>query len=60
MPLRRLAPIVAGFAASLCIAPSVHAASIVSLPEPGSLVLLSLGVAGLLIGRRASRKPPRD
>ena len=37
-----------------------HAAGSVALPEPGGLTLLSLGIAGLLIGRRAARKPPHD
>jgi hypothetical protein len=37
-----------------------YAAETMVLPEPGSLTLLSLGVAGLIIGRRAARKPPKD
>lgn len=30
------------------------------LPEPGNLVLLAIGVAGLLIGRHGSRSRRRD
>jgi hypothetical protein len=30
------------------------------LPEAGTLMLLSLGIAGVLIGRRAARRPPKD
>lgn len=32
----------------------------VSIPEPGDLGLLVLAVAGLIIGRHASRKAPRE
>ena len=35
-----------------------HAQGSVVLPEPGTLTLLSMGVAGVLVGRRLSRKPP--
>jgi hypothetical protein len=45
---------------SLLFAAPAHAAETMILPEPGSLTLLSLGVAGLIIGRRAARKPPKD
>lgn len=36
------------------------AAGTIALPEPGTLTLLTLGIAGVLIGRLASRKPPGD
>lgn len=44
-------------AALLASAPTVH-----SIPEPTDLALFSMGVAGLLIGRRAAmrRKRRRD
>ncbi|MBK6803009.1 MAG: PEP-CTERM sorting domain-containing protein [Novosphingobium sp.] len=31
-----------------------------SVPAPSALTLLALGVAGLLIGRYGSRRPPSD
>ena len=46
--------------ASLLLAIPAHAAGSIALPEPGALTLLSIGVAGVLIGRRVSRKPPQD
>ena len=42
----------------LFAAAPVYAAGSVALPEPGTLTLLTLGVAGLVIGRQAARKPP--
>ncbi len=30
------------------------------IPEPTDLTLLALGVAGVIIGRRAAKKPPKD
>lgn len=32
----------------------------ISIPEPSNLALLFIGVAGLIIGRRASRNRRRD
>jgi hypothetical protein len=46
--------------ANLVLAAPAHAAGSIALPEPNTLMLLSLGVAGLLIGRHVARKPPRD
>lgn len=45
-------------AIALCglLAGPAHAAGGFVLPEPDSLVTLGLGIAGLLIGRRAARK----
>ncbi|HKT85862.1 MAG TPA: PEP-CTERM sorting domain-containing protein [Novosphingobium sp.] len=39
---------------------TAHAATGISLPEPGSLALLGMGVAGVILGRRLSSKRPRD
>lgn len=47
-------------AISLLFAVPAYAANSTDVPEPGALTLLSLGVAGVLIGRRFSRKPPQD
>lgn len=44
---------------SALVAVPAHAADSVALPEPGSLTLLGLGVAGVLIGRTIARKPPQ-
>jgi PEP-CTERM motif len=30
------------------------------IPEPTDLALFALGVVGLIIGRRSSRRPPQD
>jgi hypothetical protein len=40
--------------------PAYAAAATTILPEPGTLTLLGLGVAGVAIGRRFSRKPPQE
>lgn len=37
-----------------------HAADGVSLPEPSGLLLLGLGIAGVALGRRFSRRRERD
>ncbi|MEW9855707.1 PEP-CTERM sorting domain-containing protein [Novosphingobium sp. M1R2S20] len=50
----------ASFLALLPVA-SAHAASgSIPLPEPSALVLLTLGIAGVAIGRKFSAKRPRD
>jgi hypothetical protein len=51
---------VLGIATSLLLVAPAHATDSTALPEPGTLTLLSIGVAGVLIGRRFSRKPPED
>ena len=48
-----------GIAASLLLALPAHAQS-VSLPDPSGLTLFSLGVAGLILGRRAAARRKRD
>jgi hypothetical protein len=45
-------------AAGFVLAGPAHAAGSTVLPEPGTLTLLSMGLAGVLIGRRFARKPP--
>ena len=45
---------------SLCLAGAAHAGGRVTLPDPNALTLLALGVAGLLIGRRAARRRDGD
>lgn len=30
------------------------------IPEPTDVTLLAMGLAGLIIGRRAAKKPPKD
>jgi hypothetical protein len=38
-----------------------HAADSIQIPEPTDLLLFSMGVLGLIIGRQAARKkPPKD
>lgn len=44
---------------SLMATPALAQASM-SIPEPSAAVLLGLGVAGLLIGRRVARRPSDD
>ena len=57
----RLPRIAAALAFSLTIAAPAHANGSVPLPDPGGLTLLSLGLAGLIIGRRAaSRRKDED
>lgn len=48
------------FLAVLAMATPAFAQSQVSVPEPSDIGLFALGVAGLIIGRRSSRRPPRD
>lgn len=31
----------------------------ISIPEPTDITLLALGVAGLIIGRRGAKRPPK-
>jgi hypothetical protein len=40
--------------------PALAAGGSVALPEPSALLLLSMGVMGVAIGRRFSSKRPRD
>lgn len=37
-----------------------HASGGVALPEPSSMLLFTLGTAGVVIGRKLSAKRPRD
>ena len=58
--MRKLIKIALGTCTSLLLSVPAYAADSTALPEPGTLTLLSLGVAGVLIGRRASRRPPDE
>lgn len=44
------------FAATVVASPAYASAGGVALPEPSGLLLLGLGVAGVVVGRRFSRK----
>ncbi|WP_229814059.1 PEP-CTERM sorting domain-containing protein [Novosphingobium colocasiae] len=44
---------------ALLIAAPAHAAGGVVLPEPSSMLLFTLGTAGVVIGRKLSAKRPR-
>jgi len=43
-------------AVSLSLAGTAHAAGAVALPDPSGVTLFTLGVAGLLVGRRFAGK----
>jgi uncharacterized membrane protein YfcA len=59
--LRQLPTILtAAVLTSLVSTPAFAADGSVALPEPSALLLLSMGVAGVAIGRRFSSKRPRD
>ena len=40
--------------------PAQAATASVALPDPSGLMLFSLGVVGVIVGRQASRKRPKD
>lgn len=44
----------------LLTSPAYAGTGSIALPEPSALLLLSMGVAGVAIGRRFSSKRPRD
>ena len=48
-----------GIAASLALAAPAHAQS-VTLPDPSGLTLFSLGVIGLIVGRRVAGRREDD
>ncbi|WP_374409817.1 PEP-CTERM sorting domain-containing protein [Novosphingobium colocasiae] len=56
MPLLRALP--AALPALLTAVPA-HASGGVVLPEPSSMLLFTLGTAGVVIGRKLSAKRPR-
>ncbi len=62
MPRHRPLPTILSAAglSALLATPAFAAEGSVALPEPSALLLLSLGVAGVAIGRRFSSKRPRD
>ena len=48
-------------ACSLLLAlPAEAATTSIALPDPSGLMLFSLGVVGVIVGRQASRKRPKD
>jgi hypothetical protein len=49
-----------GVITALLSSPALASTGSVALPEPSALLLLSVGVAGVAIGRRFSSKRPRD
>ena len=52
--------IFAGIALGLAAASPAWAGASMSIPEPSDLALLSMGLAGLIIGRHVARKLPED
>jgi len=48
------------FVAALLFASPAYASGSTPLPEPSSAFLLSMGLAGLLIGRRLASKREQD
>jgi hypothetical protein len=45
----------------LTTATAAHAAGSIVIPEPTDLVLFSMGVLGVIVGRQVARKkPPQD
>ena len=60
-PLWTFAPRLAGLAVLLGAPAPAWAESVgTSVPAPSALTLLALGVAGLILGRYGSRRPPTD
>ena len=55
-PLIRFAVV----ASALLVASPALASGAIAIPEPTDLTLLALGVAGLIIGRRGAKRPPRQ
>lgn len=46
--------------AALFVAVPVHASDGIPLPEPSSLFLLGMGITGVVVGRRFSRRKGED
>jgi len=57
MPFRMA---IAALPLALCGASPALAQADAAVPEPSSMLLLGLGVAGVLIGRRAGRRPATE
>ena len=55
-----LSAIVASLAAWLGTTGPALALGGLSVPDPSGVTLFALGVAGVVIGRRFSRRPPQD
>ena len=50
----------AGFGLLLSAASPALASGGFPIPEPTDITLLALGLAGLIIGRRGAKRPPKD
>ena len=51
---------IAAFALCLGVASPALASGGISIPEPTDITLLALALAGLIIGRRGAKRPPKD
>lgn len=54
----RVSQILLATALLLGASTAAHAAGSIQIPEPTDLLLFSMGVLGLIVGRQAARKKP--
>lgn len=59
-PFRNLCASAVVLLIALLAATPAMAGTSSAVPEPNNLVLLGMGVAGLILGRRAARRTPKD